>query len=73
MIIFIGHSESDATTWRRNRSVLSYQGLGVMERDWFQRDKREFWRVMGEFYTFTVVVITWCLHMSMCKTVHNKE
>ena len=33
MIIFIGHSESGATTWRRNRSVLSYQGPGLMERD----------------------------------------
>ena len=40
MIIFIGHSESGATTWRRNRSVLSYQGPGLMERDWLQRDER---------------------------------
>ena len=31
MIIFIGHSENDTSTLRRNRSVLSYQGLGVMK------------------------------------------
>ena len=31
MVIFIGHSEKGVTIGRRKRSVVSYQGLGVLE------------------------------------------